>query len=926
VDRVDDGMRSQVQLSAASRSSEIERLTQLVTNACAGSAAVVIVSGPAGIGKTWLLDAVTTRLRHSTDPPMILHTAAHPAEHELPYAGLHQLLEPVIGAIEDLPPPRRDALYGALSMTDMTPRDSFAAASALLQLVTDLAERRPVVVVVDDVQWLDASSFQALVFMARRLDADRVGVVFVSRDVPDRALASLGEHMVLGPLDERTARAVVRAARPDASARALDAIVRAAAGLPLALCEIPAELTGPQLRGDVPLPAPVPVGAQLGELYAGRLASLDRDALLALLVVSVEPLDLGELDRAFSFLGLSLEQLEAVEAVGLVHVDDRGARVSHPVIAATVQNSATAVARRRVHSALASVLVAQPSRRAWHLDAVTDGPDDVVADAFAAAAIEAETRSAWLLAGQAHEAAARRSTTADRSRTHLSGAAMAFARAGASTSLIDALAQLATGAEDPEERLAIETDLLAARIWAQPGAIDVDGVHAIAARCSSSSPLSSARLLTVLALGLVITGRPDEALVQLGDAKALVPDGHGDAELVLTWDVVELHLGGRGGDTLRGPWAEEMTELELVTPSLALVSATTVLIWGDSPARARALLERQCDALVAIGAFGQLGVYHGLLAAAVALEGDWLAARTHFARGIALCSDTDLRGPLPHIQIRSAYLHAALGNREACNSLMSDARALDGDSPLIAHMDACVFGLLALGEGRCLDAVELLSRAGDWERAIGLLHPGYSSRAGDLAEALWRLGRDDELEAVVIEFEERARTAGLTRSLAVAARCRALLVGPDEIDDAFAVATDLHGQTGDDFETARTELNWGRRLRRARRKSDARPHLHAALDQFERLGALPWSHQARSELAACGERRIASHLGTEDLTPRELEVAVVVAHGASNPEAAAELCISRRTVEDHLGRVYRKLGVRDRSELAAALADPRGRP
>jgi DNA-binding CsgD family transcriptional regulator len=909
---------------------ERARLAAAVESASAGRAAVVVVNGPPGMGKTWLLDQAVRDATDAsggaggTDRLLVLRAAGHPAELALPFAALHQLVLPVVGALADLPPPQRKALEGALAMADLSPRDRFAAGSGLHRLLTDLADRRPVLVAVDDAQWVDPSSRQALSFATRRLDADRVTIVVAGRRPGDHELGRPdADRVVLGPLDDDAARALVRRERAGIALPTLDAVVHAAAGLPLALHEVPAGLTPGQLRAEEPLPHPLPLGARLDDLYAGRLARLDEDAALALLVACLEPLDRPRLDRALAGLGLSAAALDPSQSAGLVDVGPGGARVAHPTLAAAVHQRATDTARRRAHEVLARVLADRPSRRASHLAALTDAPDDTVAAAHEAAGHDAAGRSAWLVAGQAHQAAADWTGPDDGRRVDRLGlAAMAFARAGASAPLLHALSELTTAATGPAERLAAETDVLAARVWSADGPIDAEAVRAVADRHGAAAPAAAARLLTFLSLGLVISGRPDEVAPCLAAAKQLAGPCPDDAELPLSWDIIDVHLGGTGGDVLGGDWAERLSDAELAAPSLPIISAASALIWSDAQDRAAALLRRQRDALMAVGALGQVGICHGLLAAVAVRQGDWADAQARYATAIALCTDTDLRGPLPHIQARSAYLRAALGDADGCAALFAEARAASGDSPVMANLEACARGLLALGAGRCREAVDLLAPAGAWQDAAGIRQPGYSSLAGDLAEALWRLRHLDALVRVATEAGERARRAGRSGPQAVAARCRALTVGHDEIDDAFAAALRWHRDAPDAFEEARTQLCWGRRLRLARRRRDARPHLRAAFESFERLGAAPWSAQARSELAACGERHGSGSAVATRLTPRELEVAVAVAQGASNPDAAAQLCISRRTVEDHLGRVYRKLGVRDRSGLVAALGSP----
>lgn len=922
-------------LDRLGRAPELDRLRAQVAEALAGRAATIVVRGQAGIGKTWLLDRLVEgqtavgpspedRARpeaHAADP-RVLRLVAHPAEEGLPYAGLHQLLGPVVDRLGALPDPQRAAIEGALALAPQPPSDAFAVASGVHRLVADAAEARPILMVVDDVQWLDPATRQALFFAARRLDADRVAVVLAARSPhrPD-VRAARSTTIDLAPLDDGAARALVRRQHPGVSVPAVEAIVAAAQGLPLALVEIPAGLDEAQLGTGDRLPDPLPLGTRLGELYAARLAALPDGALLALLVASLEPLRPDQLAAALGELGLALDVLDGAERTGLVRLGTDGPQFPHAATASAVQAAATTSMRIRAHRVLASVLRSEPARRARHLAVLVPGPDPDVAEAWVAAADEAERRGAWLAAGEAHEAAAERRTgPASRADADRRRAAAAYARAGAARSLVAVLRVLARGTDDPSVRLGLEAELVAAQAWAGGPGVDaeIERARAVGERLAHEDARAAARLRAVVAIALVTSGRAADAHQDLAAARRLAPDPD-DPVLAATYDLLDAFLAGSAGSERLVAWAEALTDVELAVPSLELVAATTTLIWSDEPARADVLLARQCRVLRAVGALGQVGVSDGQRAVISQRRGDWTQAEARFVGAVDRCTDTDLVGPLPHIRLRYAYLLAAQGRAERCRGLVDAARRADPASPLVAHMTGCILGLLELGAGRPAEARGLLESAGDVERRAGINHPGYSSRMADLVEARWQLRDLDAAAEASSSLAAQAERWGRAGPLAAAARCRAMLGPADEVDDGFAAALGLHHRAVDVFEEARTELAWGRRLRRDQRKRDARPHLRAAFDTFERLGADPWAGRARSELAACGERRVAGRSATADLTPRELEVAVAVARGVSNPQAAAELCISRRTVEDHLGRVYRKLGVADRHALARVL-------
>jgi DNA-binding CsgD family transcriptional regulator len=907
------------------REGDLARLVAATRRAATGVSSVVVLRGPAGVGKSWLLD----RLREEVDIDLlVLRARGHPAEQDLPFAGLHQLLWPLIDLVEALPEPQRHAIEAALALGSSTPSDRFAVAAGVHSLITSAAETRPVVAMVDDTHWLDTSTLQAVVFAARRLDADPVAVFLASRSDEDQALHGEGfETVDVDPLDTSDARALLRAAHPELSAIVANEVLTSAAGLPLALREIPADLTPAQRQGLEPLHGWLPTGATFERLYRTRLAGLDDDDRRALLVASLEDLDRPTLEAALAALGLDLDALGAAERSGLLRWERDRIELTHPTVRSAVRQAVTDADRRAAHEAISTALNADLARQAWHLDALTSGPDERVAASLDAAATNAAERGAYAEAARAWETSADRTTDVTLARQRLAMAALGYVRCGAFPPLVRVLDRLVEGAADPAERIAWQVEQLTARLWSSPSLPDVAEVVDTAVAAAPDMPKAAAQMLATLAMGLAVLGRYQAADEVVAQARRCVPDAEADIPLALTFDMVDIAVGRPGaGRVLRSDWAERLTEAQLQEPRMPISQAALVLSWISEPEAAAAVLHRQHRVLQDTGSLSQLGICTGILASISQRLGDWVGARTQFTLATRLCADTDFAGPLPHIDLRHAYLLAAAGDETGCRALVDRAMHAAKGQPSVDHLASCVLGLLELSLGRCEEAVVHLQAAGEAEATSGLAEPGYSSRVGDLCEALWRLRRPEAAFAELAQYEARAQSTGRSSALAVAARCRGLLAsGDDEIDTHFPQAIEWHQRSTDAFELARTELCWGQRLRRVRRKRDAREHLRVALDAFGRLGAEAWTQHARAELAACGERRRAGWEASAELTPRELEVAVTVARGATNPEAAAALCMSRRTVEYHLTSVYRKLQVSDRAGLAAALGDEAGR-
>lgn len=381
------------------RESHLRVLQDALAQARRGVASVTVLHGDAGIGKSALL----THAVGCGDGLVILSASGHEAESDLPYAGLHQLLAPLTRAIGSLPEPQRHALSRALALESGPPGDQMITASAVLRLLTEQAETRPVVVVADDFQWLDQSTRQVLIFVARRIEADAVAMLLAQRGTVADDLRTVGTPLLVGQLPRDESRELLRLTYPDLSAVVANKIVDRAAGLPLALVEIPAELSAGQRAASEPLPSKFPVGEFIQRLYRSRLDRLDDAARLALLIASYEDLDPESLLRALARAGLDLSALDGPERHRLVRVEDGRCRFIHPTVRGAVQVSATSYEVGRAHEALAACFAADPPRYALYVQGCTSVADEDVVAALEAAARQAQDQGGFIEAAIAWE-------------------------------------------------------------------------------------------------------------------------------------------------------------------------------------------------------------------------------------------------------------------------------------------------------------------------------------------------------------------------------------------------------------------------------------------------------------------------------------------------------------------------------------------
>lgn len=900
------------------RDEQLGALAGALGEAVAGVARVIVLHGTPGSGKSALLEGAARLADPST---YVLRTSGHVSEQDLAYSGLHQLLNSIRPSVESLPEPHGTVLARAVAFRPGEAGDSLAIANALLQLITGLSAQRPVLVLVDDFQWMDPSSRQAVTFVARRLEADAVAMLIGVRSGAEAELRDIGTHLAVGSLEPAGAREFLRVRYPELSAAVAETVIRYADGLPLALVEIPADLTPEQRTARESLPTKFPTGRSIEQLYETRLDGLDLATTRALLIASIDDHSADELAQALHAMEVRHQDLDPAERVGLIELRDGRCLFTHPTLRAAIQNRSTAAELRHAHHTLARILRADPRRHATHLHAATLGPDAATEQALVAAADDAVRRSGFAEAAAHWVGAASRTEDPARNRAYRESAAQAYIRAGAGLQALALLDALVVDARDDAEWVRWQGLRVVGNLWSR-GALPDDAAE-LAVRARRHVNDAGIDLLMALAVSCLVVGdhRLGKELVDLVrsvERDEPLPIGH-----VLVAEVIDVSVGAEGaGRVLRSDWIGDLPPQSYGNPAVPIGVIGMTLGWLDQLEACERLATHGRDALETHGEFAAARIAADPLTGVV-LErrGDWTRALLLYASAERAAIDTDFMAPYPFIVLRHAYLLAAQGHREACLDLRERSARLARSRPLsLDHLDACVQGMLHLATGDYAEAAQVLGAAGEIEIRMGMAYPGFTSRFVDHFESLWRLGREDELLDELDTFERTARRSGHPTDQATAARCRALLASPAEMDQAFEAALALHASSPQVFELARTHLCWGLRLRRARRKSAACEQLLAARRLFEDLDAQAWLAVVHAELAACGYRRTSATRAAgwplAELTPREFEVAEVVSSGLSNPEVALRLFISERTVEYHLSNSYRKLGVLDRHQLA----------
>jgi DNA-binding CsgD family transcriptional regulator len=897
------------------RTRECSVLDELVDAVRRGESRSLVLRGEAGIGKTALLEY----LIGAASDLRIVRAGGVESEMELAFASLHQLCAPLLDRHERLPAPQRDALRIVFGLSSGPAPDRFMVGLAVLSLCSEAAEDRPVLCVIDDAQWLDQASALTLAFVARRLLAEPVGIVFAARE-PGEELQHLPQ-LEVGGLGDSDARALLRSAdRFMLDEQVRGRIIAETRGNPLALLELPRGLTATQLAGGFGMLEAHALRGKIEESFLRRLEPLPADTRLLILVAAAEPVgDPLLLWRATERLGIGPGAAAAAETDDLLSI---GAPVTfrHPLVRSAVYRTAAVEDRRVVHLALAGVTdpQADPDRRAWHLAAAAPGPDEEVASELERSAGRAQSRGGLAAAAAFLErSVALSSDPARRTERALAGAEASLS-AGAYEPALALLAVAEAGPLDEFQRGRLEL---------------LQGVAAYATRRGSDAPpllLRAAKTLEALDTKLardtyldawaaaLFAGRLASAgsLYEVSQEARQAPQSEPPRPCDLLLDGLALLLtDGRSAATpliqqATTAFAGDEASVEEVLRWGWLATVAAVIVWDYETCVAVAArcvqLARDCGALTV------LAVALNILTEAVAMAGEFGSAEQLISEADAVTEATGAR-VLPY---GALYLRAFQG-RESEVAQLSDATVREatvgGQGTAIEFADFAN-AMVLNGLGRYKEAVAPAQDAAN--ATPELVVAGWA--LGEVIEAAARSGQTTLGQSALERLAERNRFVDTDWGRGVEARSRALLADGDTADRLYREAIERLERTRLRPELARAHLVYGEWLRRANRRVDARAQLHTAHDQLTSIGMQAFADRARNELLATGERVRKRTVETrDDLTAQERQIAQLAHDGLSNPEIGARLFLSPRTVEWHLRKVFSKLGIHSRRELDA---------
>ena len=899
------------------RVSERALLDDLVSAIRRGESRSLVIRGEPGIGKTALLE----HLAESGSDLSIRWVAGVESEMELAYASLHRLCGPLLDRLPRLAAPQREALEIVFGLSAGARPDRFLVGLAVLSLLSDAADERPLLCVVDDSQWLDQASAATLAFVARRLLAEPVGIVFAERE-PSEALEHVPELEIRGLSDADARTLLASAVRFKLDERVRDRIVEETRGNPLALLELPRGLTATQLAGGFGLVGPQGLSGRIEDSFVRRLARVSEDARRLLLLAAAEPIgDPILLLRAAERLGIGPATATDPEVQELLAIAER-VTFRHPLVRSAVYRSATVEDRRAVHLALSEATdrESDPDRRAWHLAAAAAGPDEQIASELERSAERAQARGGFAASAAFLQRAVALTQDPTRRAERALAGAQASLQAGA---FDDALAHLAAAEAAPLDELQrARVVLMRGRAaFAAGRGRDAPGLLLEAARRLEPFDMELARESYLTAWGAADNaGRyAEEGKVLLEICRAVralpAPPGPPRPLDLLLDGLALLATDGRAAATptlQQAANAVTSLPLEDVLRWGWLAPGAAIAVWDEE--RYCATAERNLRLVRDAGALSELPVHISALGLARTWTGDFADAASLVTEDEGVAAATGTRFP-PFTALR---LRALQGREAEARELMAAAIELSAAAgqELAATTAHAAAAVLYNGLARYDEASAAARQA--TSQPFEPLVSGWA--LVELVEADVRAGHPDIARDAVERLAETTQPSGTEFALGIEARCRALVTCGETGDGLYREAIDRLGRTRLRPELGRAHLLYGEWLRREQHRTDAREQLRAAHDQFMSIGMEAFAERAWRELLATGEKVGKRTVeGRDQLTAQERQIARMARDGVSNREIAARLFLSPRTVEWHLRNAFTKLGIRSRYELPSAL-------
>lgn len=901
------------------RAAELSRIEELLGAVDGTGPQVLVLTGEPGAGKSTLVDWAADQGR--ARGLRTLRVRGSEGEAGLGLSGIHQLLHPLLPG-DTLPARQRAALDRAFGLTAAPGEvtlDQLSLCIGVLALIGDAAARRPLLLLVDDAQWLDLGSVDVLGFVARRLEDKPVVMLLAAREesVPARFDRDFPQ-VTVGPLARAAAGLLLDAQPNPPRGRARTQILQQAAGNPLALIELPRALARGRTGGAQDGGTALPLTARLENLFAADLPGLPESTREALLLVAAAGTEhLADLLRAAPSLDV-VQALDPAERVGLVRIGDGQVLFRHPLIRSAVYQAASFAERRQAHLALASALAGEPDRRAWHLAAAATGQDAEVADALAESAERARARGGYAAAAAALERAADLTPAPELRARRLLMAAQAAMFAGHPQWVGEISGRVGGLTEDA--RLRAEASLLGG--WALGVTLRHDEaltlLLGVAEATAVSAPDLAIGTLATAATSVYNSGAAFHR-TELRRIGALIDETGDPAGLAWSQAAIDPHrqrtrLLGLLKDGLAAMSPDSLGDLT------ALGGTTWIL---DETEQAVRILGRTMDVIRRAGSAGTNATVTQALALALFESGSWTAAQDAADDAFWMATEAGADNVTLGSCILQATLRALRGDHAVARTQAMEAvRGVDLRRSLslqVRHRHA--LGMAAFVAGDHADAYEQLRATFTRDFRPAPVHYHASLYyLGDLAAAAVRAGRGDDARTVVDAVEHSLEPDRSPRLAAVLHRAAALLSDSDDAEDHFRAA--LAGSAVDcwPFEKALTQLDFGEWLRRRRRSAEARPHLNAALECFQRLDARPWTDRTAAELRAAGAPATTTPSAAGELTAQERQIAELAAQGLTNRDIAARLYLSPRTVGYHLHKIFPKLGIRARAQLRDALS------